>query len=157
MQCVKLVCDCQTKELSNSLTVQANPCCLPVCTSQCHKLRILLPFTLIAKEVHKNAAEGLTSACGVPMSFSSESVRQKTEPKTNYTKKRRRRQIQMAEYTAPPPNDCICIPDVFFYVGSSGSFLSFPSKECVQTQQKFVPLSLTSFRSGRSSDSEQFI
>ena len=79
MQCVKLVCDCQTKELSNSLIVQANPCCLPVCTSQCHKRRILLPFTLIAKEVHKNAAEGLTSACGVPMSFSSESVRQKTE------------------------------------------------------------------------------
>ena len=156
MQCVKLVGDCQTKELSNSLIIQANPCCLPVCTSQCHKRRILLPFTLIVKELRKSAAEGLTSACGVPMSFSSESVREKTEPPKNYTKKRRRRQSKWQNIPRHLPT-IVSASQTFFSVGSSGSFLSFPTKECVQTQQKFVPLSLTSFRSGRSSDSEQFI
>ena len=156
MQCVKLVGDCQTKELSNSLIVQANPCCLPVCTSQCHKRRILLPFTLIVKELRKSAAEGLTSACGVPMSFSSESVREKTEPQ-KCARERRRRQSKWQNIPRHLPT-IVSASQTFFFCGFLGQFLFIsPTKECVQTQQKFVPLSLTSFRSGRSSDSEQFI
>ena len=61
----------------------SRPHCLPLRTSQCTNSAFCFPFTLIVKELRKSTAEGLTSACGVPLSFSSESVRQKMELQEN--------------------------------------------------------------------------
>ena len=104
----------------------SRPYCLPLRTSQCTNSAFCFPFTLIVKELRKSTAEGLTSACGVPLSFFVRKRQTENGTPRKYTKKRRKRQSKWQNLPRHLPT-LVSASQAFFFVSFAGSFF-FPDQ-----------------------------